>query len=46
LNAMPAAAQLRFIRDFCEHNPLKRYSAAVEALLAKIRNSRPGLKSW
>ena len=46
LNAMPAAAQLRFIRDFCEHNPLKRYSAPVEALLAKIRNSRPGLKSW
>jgi hypothetical protein len=43
LNAMPAAAQMRFIRDFCEHDPLKRYSAAVEALLTRIRNSSSGL---
>jgi hypothetical protein len=40
LNAMPATIQLRFIRDFCDRNPLKRYSAAVEALLTKIRNSK------
>ena len=45
LNAVPAAAQLRFIRDFCDHNPLKRYSAAVEALFTRIRNSKSGLKN-
>jgi hypothetical protein len=46
LNAIPAPTQLRFIREFCDHNPLERYSAAVEALLAKIRNSKSGLKTW
>jgi hypothetical protein len=45
LNAMPAAAQMRFIRDFCEHDPLERYSGAVDALLTRIRNSKSGLKT-
>jgi hypothetical protein len=40
LNAIPPAAQLHFIRDFCDRNPLRRYSAAVEALLGKIRNGK------
>src|SRR4051812_1392428 len=43
LNSIPAPTQLRFIREFCDHNPLERYSAAVEALLAKMRNSKSGL---
>lgn len=46
LNAIVPATQLRFIRDFCSRNPLKRYSTAVEALLAEIRAGKSGLKTW
>lgn len=44
LNAIAPATQLRFIRDYCERNPLKRYSTAVEALLANMRG-KSGLKT-
>jgi hypothetical protein len=45
LNAIAPATQLRFIRDYCERNPLKRYSTAVEALLANMRAGKSGLKT-
>jgi hypothetical protein len=42
LNAMSVAAQQRFIREFCDRNPLKDYREAVDALLANIRNTKSG----
>jgi hypothetical protein len=42
LNAMSIAAQQRFIRDFCDRNPLKDYREAVDALLTNIRSTKSG----
>ena len=43
LNAMTVAAQQRFIRDFCERNPLKDFREAVDTLLGNIRSSKSGI---
>ena len=42
LNAMSIAAQQKFIREFCDRNPLKDYRAAVDALLANIQSTKSG----
>jgi hypothetical protein len=38
LNAKSVGAQQKFIREFCDRNPLKDYREAVDALLADIRS--------
>jgi hypothetical protein len=38
LNAKSVGAQRKFIREFCDRNPLKDYREAVDALLADIRS--------
>ena len=43
LNAMTVAAQQRFIRDFCDRNPLKDFREAVDTLLGNIRSTKSGL---
>ena len=42
LNAMTIAAQQRFIRDFCDRNPLKDFREAVDTLLSNIRSTKSG----
>ena len=42
LNAMTVAAQQRFIRDFCDRNPLKDFREAVDTLLGNIRSTNSG----
>jgi hypothetical protein len=43
LNAMAIAAQQRFIRDFCDRNPLKDFREAVDTLLGNIRSTKSGI---
>ena len=43
LSAMTIAAQQRFIRDFCDRNPLKDFREAVDTLLGNIRSTKPGI---
>ena len=43
LNAMTVAAQQRFIRDFCDRNPLKDFREAVDTLLGNIRSTKSGI---
>ena len=45
LNAMAVAVQQRFIRDFCDRNPLKDFREAVDTLLGNIRSTKPGTVS-
>jgi hypothetical protein len=42
LNVLSVAAQQKFIREFCDRNPLKDCREAVDALLASIRSTKPG----
>ena len=42
LNAMTVATQQRFIRDFCDRNPLKDFREAVDTLLSNIRSTKSG----
>src|SRR5262249_42461238 len=42
LNAMTVAAQQRYIRDFCDRNPLKDFREAVDTLLGNIRSTKSG----
>lgn len=41
LKAMTDSAQQKFLRDFCDRNPLKDYRDAVDALLGE--SSKSGL---
>src|SRR6476660_6908690 len=43
LNVITVAAQQRFIRDFCDRNPLKDFREAVDTLLGNIRSTKPGI---
>ena len=42
LNAKSVATQQKFIREFCDRNPLKDYRDAVDALLAELSGLKSG----